>query len=445
TAPEQILCDNEEINEQADIYSLGAILFTVLTGKPPWLNEDLTQTLKDTLTGDPSILEDLLVQASAPKSLIPVCLKALSPEKKNRYESVDEFKNEVVAYLSGFATLAEEASYFKMLYLLIRRHKVSSMLSIVFLIFLSMTFSFYQNRLQQEQVKILKLNKSKALVLLDQASRDYKNFKIEDALSEVNRSLALAELSDAKSLLTRILIVKGEYKKAKTVFEEVGLEEDVYDRFKHVFETVDLNSTENVFSTISNELLEEHLPGLVFFMVKYHQLNFSKLDKRLESAEKLMKKFNGRGAEFQFKEEKSGLSFKGNERVGRLMPLVDLPLVKIDLSRGVLYDISSLKGMNSLKHLDLSDTYVEKLEALDGLELDYLSLRNTCVVDLAPLRNTKVKKIDLRGLKLKYLTSLLNMKNIEKILIDEERYTSYKDKRELNALKAENRLITEKM
>ena len=91
----------------------------------------------------------------------------------------------------------------------------------------------------------------------------------------------------------------------------------------------------------------------------------------------------------------------------------------------------------------MSNTYVEKLEPLEGLHLDSLNISKTCVVDLSVLKSTHVKKFDMLGQKVRYLTSLLKMTNIEKILIDENRYNSHKDRRELKELKRHDRIINE--
>ena len=442
TAPEQILSDNDNMDEQTDIYSLGAILFKILTGSSPWKNKDLEQVLKDTIAGDQSVLEAQLIEASAPSSLIPVCMKAMAQNKKERYESVNELKAEITAYLNGFVTQAEDASYFKMLFLLIKRHKVPFTLSVIFLVALSLTFSIYQERLQREQTKIEELNVSKARVLYDKAQNSYKKFELEDAEKEVNESLSLRQSNRAHYLKGKILLVKGEYLKCQKIVDELDIDNPENNRIKKVLDDVDLNSPE-VFKKMADGILEEHLPGITLFMVKYKYRQIENLEERLQLARDLLTLFNGANAEFSLEMEEAFLNFKCGPRVGRLIPLVDLPINKIDASNAVLYNIDGLRGMKTLKYLNLADTYVEVLDPLSGLELDYLNLSNTCVVELKPLRNSKVKYLDIRGQKLKYLTTLMEMTNIEKIRLDESKYKSYKDIRELRVMKKQDRLVNE--
>ena len=51
TAPEQIKCDNENISEATDIYSLGAVLFQIVTGKVPWQDKDPQKMISAALEG----------------------------------------------------------------------------------------------------------------------------------------------------------------------------------------------------------------------------------------------------------------------------------------------------------------------------------------------------------------------------------------------------------
>ena len=440
TAPEQILSKTDEMDERTDIYSLGAILFQILTGSIPWKDSEMKQVLKNTLSGDPSVLEQQLLKYGAPGSLISVCMKALARDRKERYESVKQLKSEITAYLNGFVTQAEDASYFKMLFLLIKRHKIPFGISLVFIVALSLTFSHWQQRLQEEQRKISELNISKARVLYDKALNSYNSFEIESAEEEINESLQLDVSNRSLYLKAKILLVKGQYKETLETIKNLDEGSWENNRIKEVLSSINLEG-EAVFENAVDGILEKHLPGITLFMVKY---KYSKLplEEKLSLARSLLRLFNGEQAVFSLEGEEK-LTFKCGPKVGRLIPLVDLPIVHIDASKSVLYNIDSLKGMKSLKYLNLSDTYVEDLKALEGLDLDYLNLSNTCVVDLKALKNSKVSYLDIRGQKLKYLTMLLAMPNIEKIKLDESRYTSYRGIRDLGILKQQKRIVND--
>ena len=92
-APEQV--DNGPIDERTDIYSLGAILYELLTGSVPFKNEDPWQSAFQRTTGDPV----------APRALNPalssqaeeIVLHALQRKPEGRYASMEAFKADLNA------------------------------------------------------------------------------------------------------------------------------------------------------------------------------------------------------------------------------------------------------------------------------------------------------------------------------------------------------------
>ena len=206
------------------------------------------------LEGNESVLSQDLQNALVAQSLIPVCLKALARNKDDRYESVEKLKSEVVSFLNGFATQAEDASYFKMLYLLVRRHKVLFALSLLFLFTMGVTFSVFQERLIEEQRKIVQLNKSKARVLYNQADNAYKDFRIEEAQKDVVRFLELNESTRAKILQGRIHLVKGNYQKAKDIMLTLDTEDHLSNRVIPILQKMDFSQDSDFFVRMTDEI-----------------------------------------------------------------------------------------------------------------------------------------------------------------------------------------------
>src|SRR5262249_24116041 len=82
-APEQAEGAGKPIVPAADIYALGAILYEVLTGRPPFRAETLLTTLHQVVADDP-VPPDIL-QPSVPHDLATICLKCLQNEPRRRY------------------------------------------------------------------------------------------------------------------------------------------------------------------------------------------------------------------------------------------------------------------------------------------------------------------------------------------------------------------------
>ena len=116
-APEQLDPEFKNVDERTDIFSLGGLLYAILTNDVPFNIEKFDS--ERTLIAP----QDRSPQANIPESLSAVCIKAMNVNPEKRYQSVNNLKHEVELYLDGFATEAENASFIKTFKLLIARHR----------------------------------------------------------------------------------------------------------------------------------------------------------------------------------------------------------------------------------------------------------------------------------------------------------------------------------
>ena len=96
--PEQALGEIENIDSRSDIYSLGAILYHILTFFPPFvgiLPEIIEKVAKGDLRNPTEINEDI------PKELEIIVLKAMAHHKANRFQTVKQLKDEIQAFLEN--------------------------------------------------------------------------------------------------------------------------------------------------------------------------------------------------------------------------------------------------------------------------------------------------------------------------------------------------------
>ncbi|MEW4569771.1 serine/threonine-protein kinase [Tautonia sp. JC769] len=84
--------------KQSDIYGLGAVLYSLLTGKAPYSGSSVNEVLHKILTTDPAAIRS--VNPDAPPALEAICRKAMARTPDDRYDSAEEVATEVRRWLA---------------------------------------------------------------------------------------------------------------------------------------------------------------------------------------------------------------------------------------------------------------------------------------------------------------------------------------------------------
>jgi hypothetical protein len=106
--PEQAAANAGQVDRRSDVYSLGAMLYTLLAGKRPFDGESATDILVQILTTEPPTLRK--VWPEAPWELEAIVARAMARARDSRYQTAKEFAEDLDRFLKNEPVQAKRQS-----------------------------------------------------------------------------------------------------------------------------------------------------------------------------------------------------------------------------------------------------------------------------------------------------------------------------------------------
>ena len=134
-SPEQVAGWNRKLDERADIYALGALLYTMLTLQSPLAGKSVDEILAATARAAiPPPDEVAPPDRPVPAALEAICHKAMAFKPADRYQNVAELRNDIQSFCDGYAPVAENASPLRRTALFINRNFLESVMGVIILL-----------------------------------------------------------------------------------------------------------------------------------------------------------------------------------------------------------------------------------------------------------------------------------------------------------------------
>jgi WD40 repeat protein/serine/threonine protein kinase len=226
--PEQAAGKTSQVGPLSDVYSLGAILYCLLTGRPPFQAANPLDTMMQVIEKEPVSVQTL--NSGVPKDLETICHKCLQKDPAKRYGSAQEFADDLQRWLKGEPIQARAVSSSERMWRWVKRNPVVSgsiaaaMSAVILGSIASLWFGIEANRSRfvadQKTAEVLaeKANVEKQKQIAETAE---VNARIES--EHTREALEISELSRARSnnFLSSALFIQNRAEEAWWILQNI--------------------------------------------------------------------------------------------------------------------------------------------------------------------------------------------------------------------------------
>jgi len=391
--PEQAMGNVVAIDQRSDIYSLGALLYEMLTLQPPIEKGGghlaiLMRVSLGEIKAPALRTPERAGAGKIPKELAAVAMKALAKNPSHRYQTASELRRDIERFLEGRSVSAKEDTKWEAMRKFARRNKgfttaTATAAAVVAVVLIWSSWINYKARLRAETAyaaylkeqdeKHVQARKSvPAFVEAAHAAAERKKFS--DALAQVNVALDYdPEYAPALLLKGQLLIASKDLAAARQELERYLKLKPSDGQTKKLASLCATGKVDDpaVVAELADVLIRQQMAvlavGLLQAPEKLRDIYLQKIDKA----------WPGLGARLSMDADgRLTLNLDNCPQVLDLAPLKGMPLRGLILYHSQVRDLTPLQGM-PLTRLDLNNCpRITVLTPLKGMKLTFLSLQS---------------------------------------------------------------------
>jgi WD40 repeat protein/serine/threonine protein kinase len=210
-SPEQAAGKLDELGPASDVYSLGATLYHLLCGQPPFEKESVAENLKKVERGD--YRKPRAVSSAVPAPLEAICLKAMALKPDDRYQTARALADDLEHWLADEPVTARPDAVAERLGRIVRKHRgfvLAGSISAVVVALISMLAALLINESRKRSVELASKNERLAEEKSNLADSERKATTTAQELAEENGRLAGTEREARLATVRQLKIATAE-------------------------------------------------------------------------------------------------------------------------------------------------------------------------------------------------------------------------------------------